>query len=189
MTADIRDMGNVHVPLPEMLVADTSLLLSLAHAMPRSQQRVASDFLTRLANAAIKGEALILVPLLVMEECYFKLLQVQYEAIYGRGIAKWHDEGYKKHPELIRNFMPMLEQFRDAVLTLPAFITGPDDLIQTADLQIDLERAMLDNVSSDMILPKDAYIVAEATRLGVNCLATMGSDWDRADGFIVYRPN
>lgn len=190
MPATIRDMGNANVPLPEFLVTDTSLLLGLsAQSASSVRQRVAAGFLRRAAQAAQSGDLLILVPLLVMEECYFKLLQALYEAQFGRGATNWHDIGYKQNPQLISGFVPILERFRTAVLDLPAVITGPDDLIETAQTaMVSLERLMLDNIRDRALLPKDAYILAEAARLGVNALATLDSDWDRADGFTIYRP-
>jgi hypothetical protein len=191
MPATIRDMGDANLPLPDFLVADTSLLLGLSPrvAAPRRQQ-IARSFLKRASQAALLGDLLLMVPLLVMEECYFKLMQSFYEERFGPGAANWHDKGYKQNPQLIGACMPILENFRTTILDLPAVITGPDDLIETPDPPpIALERLMLNIVRDHSLLPKDSYILAEASRLGITGLATMDFDWDRADGFIVYRPN
>ena len=173
---------------------DTSLLLGLSPRVAATHRgqiaQIANAFLKRVTQAARANNLLLLVPLLVMEECYFKLIQIQYEARFGVGRPQWHDIGYKQNPQLIGTFMPMLEQFRTDVLSMPAVITGPDDLIETsAPPPITLERLMLNNCRDHSLLPKDAYILAEASRLGIDSLATMDSDWDRADGFTVYRPN
>jgi len=175
----MKDPGT---PLPEFAILDTSLLLELS----LQSQSAAVSFLNRLASAALGGNALLLVPLLVIEECYFKLIQIQYE---NAGYRNWHYDGYKPHPHLISRYWPTLNAFEQAVLNLPAVITGPDDLIVTSLSAIaPLHQQMLQNIQSFWLLPKDAYIVAEAQRLGVTDLATLDSDWDRLDGFTVYRP-
>ena len=189
MPAVLRDIGNPNVPLPEFLVVDTSLLLQLRPgSRPSRLQLAATDFLKRLAGEAVKGNILILVPLLVLEECYFKIIQWRYEAVSGAGFHNWHDLGYKQNPGLLRTIFPDLQTFRTAVLNLPAAITGPDDLILPHIADLPLEQQMLTNIRRFGVLPKDAYIIAEAERLGVTDLATADKDWDRADGFTVYRP-
>jgi len=60
--------------------------------------------------------------------------------------------------------------------------------MRDARVPVPLQDEMLNNIRRFEILPKDAYIVAEAQRLGVTALATLDTDWDRLDGFTVYRP-
>jgi len=182
MPASLHDMGDASTPLPELIILDTSVLLELSN---RSHPEALS-FLGRLTQQALRGNALILVPLLVMEECYFKLIQGQYEKA---GYKQWYHEGYKAHPEQIAVFGPLLSVFEQGVLSLPAVITGPDDLIVSSDsAMLPLHQKMLENIRDFQVLPKDAYIVAEAQRLGVTDMATLDKDWDRFDGFTVYRP-
>lgn len=189
MPATIMDMGDPKTPLPEFLVVDSSLLLELlAGSATTPRQRAAALFLNRVSQEATKGALLLLVPLLVMEECLYKIIQWKYEALFGLGFANWHQAGYKKNPQLIQGFGPELQTFRQSILNLPATITGPEELILTPIFTQTLEQHMLSNIQRYNLLPKDAYIISEAERLGVNYLATTDRDWDRADGFVVFRP-
>jgi len=182
MPANLLNMRDAQVALPEWVVLDTSVVLEVAN---KSAPEVLA-FLRRLAQEALGGRTLILVPLLVMEECYFKLIQYHYERA---GFKKWHDEGYKAHPEMLTAFWPTLNLFYQAVVNLPAVITGPEDMIVTEDARVKpLQEEILENIRRFQLLPKDAYIVAEAERLGVTTLAAADTDFDRLDGFTVYRP-
>jgi hypothetical protein len=183
-------MGDTRAPLPEYLIVDASLLLVSTVPTNNPAKHIGSAFLKRIATAALRGDLLILVPILVLEECFFKIICYSYEALgYNKKAGSSFHAGYKQHPELIAGMMPVLNAFHQQVTSLPAEITGPDDLILTTtppNLALDLQ--MLGNIDNFHVLPKDAYILAEARRLGVDAVATMDGDWRRATGFTVFIP-
>lgn len=178
MAAVLHDIADPQVSIPRELLLDTSLLLE---AIWRKKQ-LAIASLMRLSRAALARQTVLLVPLLVMEECYFKLIEYHYRQ---SGYSQWHTEGYKKQPDLIEACWPQLDEFRRQVQSLPAVIAPGS---HPAAVPFDLHRAMLENVRKFWLLPKDAYIAAEGERLEVRALATLDSDFDRLTGFAVYRP-
>lgn len=178
MAATLHDIVDPQVSIPREVLLDTSLLFEAVWR--KNETAIAS--LTRLAAAALTRQTLLLVPLLVMEECYFKLIEHHYRR---SGYSQWHTEGYKKHPDLIEACWPQLNEFRRQVQSLPAAIAPGDHPVAVA---LDLHHAMLENIRKFWLLPKDAYIAAEAERLGIWALATLDSDFDRPTGFAVYRP-
>jgi predicted nucleic acid-binding protein len=182
MAALLRDLRDPNVGLPEFSILDTTILLKLIQPTGAAVK----DFMARLTQQALRGKAMILVPILVMEESYFKLIQWHYKS---KGYTTdWHNDGYKAHPELLTAFVRQLDAFTQTIVNLPAEITGPDDLKIGAKVTSKrLHEMMLENIGRYRLLPKDAYIVAEAQRLGINQLVTLDSDYDRLDGFTVYR--
>lgn len=185
MSATIRRMGNPGLQLPEVIVVDASLLLGLGNTSSEPRWIVALNFLQRLSNEALLNKVLILIPLVVMMECYHKTIQWHYEINGYKG--NWQ-KGYKSNPTLIQGAVPQLAQFRQNVINLPAAITGPDDLIVAKGFVRPIEAMLLDNIGKFNLLSADAEIIAESERLGVTDLATMDYDWSRADGFTVYLP-
>ncbi|MGH2523976.1 MAG: hypothetical protein ACRDH2_15830, partial [Anaerolineales bacterium] len=51
-----------------------------------------------------------------------------------------------------------------------------------------LSTRMGELINQFAILPKDATILSEAERLGIYTVATLDSDWSRAEGFTVFAP-
>lgn len=186
MSAVIRRMSDPAIQLPEVIVVDSSILLSPIIPLNDLRWINTSNFLQRLHNEALLANILILVPLKVMEECYHKIIQLYYESNGYKG--DWLRAGYKRNPTLIQGVVPQLAQFRQNVINLPAAITGPDDLIVTKGFVQPIESTLLDNIGKFNLLSADAEIIAESERLGVTDLATMDNDWSRADGFTVYLP-
>jgi len=186
MSAVIRRMSDSAIQLPEVIVVDTSLLLGLGNISSEARWVVAHNFLRRLSNEALLNNVLILIPLVVMMECYHKTIQWHYEMNGFKG--NWTNAGYKSNPILIQGAVPQLTQFRQNVINLPAAITGPDDLIVTKGFVQPIESTLLDNIGKFNLLSADAEIIAESEHLGVTDLATMDNDWSRADGFTVYLP-
>ena len=188
MAATIRHMGDPNTPLPDCLVVDTSLLLALITPQSRPSHVTGVAFLNKIAPIARNYELLILVPVLVIEECFYKLIQWYYLS-QGYTSRNWHSDGYKQNPHLITNVLPQLRSFHQDVKNFPITIVGPDDLIATvASATPTLDELLLANIDAFQILPKDAYIFAEAQRLWVDTVATLDGDWNRADGFTVIAP-
>lgn len=185
MPATLRDMGDVSLSLPDYLILDTSVVYLLITPPTDEREATALSFLKRISQEASNGNILLLVPVVVLEECYFKIIQQGYES---GGYKKWHTDGYKAHPELIASFIPALENLRQVLSALPAILIDPNDLLSSESLPDPLETLMLRNIQRFNLLPADSSILAEAERLGVNHLATLDKDWDRAEGFVVYRP-
>lgn len=185
MPATLRDMGDVTLPLPDYLILDTSIVYLLIVPPADKRESIAVSFLKRVSREASAGNILLLVPTIALEECYFKIIQQGYESL---GYKKWHTDGYKAYPELIKSFIPALENLRQLLSNLPAVIVDPNDLLSSETPSDSLETLMLRNIQRFNLLPADSSILAEAERLGVTHLATLDKDWDRAEGFVVYRP-
>ena len=57
--------------------------------------------------------------------------------------------------------------------------------IYPIDTEARLADRMKDLIFQYLILPKDATILSEAERLGIDTVVTLDNDWTRADGFSV----
>src|SRR3972149_12110435 len=108
MPARIVDISDRSVTLPEFLIVDSSLLLEVAGppSSSRPERAIATSFLQKASSEALRGNMLLIVPLLVMEECLFKIIQWRYEAVLSSSApgrkTRWHDDGYKVNPSLIQ---------------------------------------------------------------------------------------
>ena len=136
-----------------------------------------------------------------MEECYFFLIRWGFQRdkklanrrsaiAHRKGMAqadvKWHDL-YKDTPSAIRRYMPDVHQFHQFISALPVHIVQSDDLGVRQGRPSTIEEQLRVFVDSAYLLPKDAWIVAEAERLGVYDIATMDRDFLRLDSsFTIY---
>jgi len=179
MAATVLDIADPTIVLPEIILIDTSLLLRWRH-----QNTSVTAFIARLATAALAGQLLIVVPLIVFEEACFKLVQNYY---INLNLGHWERDGYKKQPTLLLPFWSKLKQLEQAILHLPAVITGPDDLIVSSVGTTPMHTQLLMNIRQHLLLPKDALIVAEADRLGIRDIATTDRDFDSLSNYTVYR--
>ncbi|MDR3576881.1 MAG: hypothetical protein P4L50_23695 [Anaerolineaceae bacterium] len=187
MAAIIKDIRDPHLPLPEFLVLDASLVLELQPPTGRQypKQIIAQNFLSRLSTESKNNRTFPLLPILALEECYFKICQRFYESYCQPG-EKWHSH-YKQFPNKIKNIMPALNNFKTLLDAIPVEIIEPEDLsIPPRGKVTLLSTRLLDLIDKFCVLPKDATILSDAERLGVFSVATMDGDWNRADGFVVY---
>ena len=190
MPANLQDISDHTLILPEFLILDASIILELTPDPTRSHKNhlIAVDFLNRLRMAAKGDQVIPILPLLALEECYFKLCKralIAYATLAG---VSWENY-YKTNPVIIRSIYPALEQLYKALLAFPIIITEPEDLaIQSKGNKAPLASRIGDLVYQFAVLPKDATILSEAERLGVYTVATLDSDWSRADGFTVICP-
>ncbi|MBI3360888.1 MAG: hypothetical protein HY023_07240 [Chloroflexi bacterium] len=188
MPASLLDIGDPNLLLPEFLVLDASLVLELVPdpAHLHKHHALAVAFLNRLRSAARQEIVKPILPLLAFEECYFKLCKrVLIE--YGRlaGGVRW-DRYYKANPLAIRSIYPVLMKLHNDLLAFPIEITEPEDLaVRPKGREPLLSDRMGDLINQFAILPKDSTILSEAERLGIFTVATLDSDWSRADGFTV----
>ena len=190
MPATLLDIGDPALPLPEFLVLDASIVLELTPdpINPHPHHLLAVNFLHRLQLAAQEGRAKPILPLLAFEECYFKLCKRVLTAYGQLAGVPWHVY-YKTNPLSIRGIHPVLMQFYQTLLTFPVEITEPEDLaIHPRGREPLLSSRIGDLLQQFSILPKDATIFSEAERLGIYTVATLDSDWSRADSFTVFAP-
>jgi predicted nucleic acid-binding protein len=134
-----------------------------------------------VSQECLAGNTICLAPTLVLEECYFKIIQGYIERLAS---ASWH-QYYKHNPQVIQQCLPAITAFHQAVQALPVTVVTPEDLALGQPGHT-LEERMRHFISACNLLPKDAYILAVAERLGVNNVATLDSDWQRAVQFTVY---
>ncbi len=190
MPATLLDISNPNILLPEFIVLDASIVLELmpdpAHLHPNHVFAV--NFLNRLRQAARQGEVKPILPLLAFEECYFKLCWRILDVMSKSQKLPWKVY-YKQNPSAIRNIYPTLMQFYQALAAFPIEITEPEDIaIYPKGREPSLATRMGDFINSFAVLPKDATILSEAERLGIRTVATLDSDWSRADDFTVFAP-
>lgn len=190
MSAILQDIRDPLIPLPEFLIVDTSLILRIVPAFSQHPQyNVAIDFLRRLQVAAHQGLVMPLLPLLVLEEFYFKICESYLlDASQSAGINYWPNY-YKQNPSAIHSIHSTLEQYYQVLLAFPMVVLEPEDFgITSGDQVPSIADRMTEMIDEFHILPKDASILSEAERLGIFSVATLDSDYERADGFTVFLP-
>ena len=183
------DIGDPSLRLPEFLVLDASLVLELTPSQdrPHKHHALAANFLNRLRQVARSGLTIPLLPLLAFEECYFKLCQRVIAATSPKSEI-WHLY-YKKNPSVIQSVRPVLVGLYEALHAFPIEITEPEDIAIPPKGRVPLlATRMGDLINQFSVLPKDATILSEAERMGIFTVATLDSDWARADGFTVFAP-
>lgn len=189
MTAILRDINNLKDPLPEFLIIDTSIILELYTGVPttKNHNQIIS-FLDSLRKASLKGDTIPLLPYIVLEELYFRICQIELTKLASMDGKRWHDL-YKEKPELIKKLHPKLENMYKILQAFPMIILEPEDLVATSTEKIStIADQMTEYILKYLLLPKDATILSESNRIGVYYVATLDSDWKRADGFTVYLP-
>ena len=191
MPAKVLDINDPTIPFPEFLILDASLILELhpTSASTNTNHALAVNFLSRLKLATKQGLVKPLLPFPAFEECYFKICRFILTG-YARiaGGLKWH-EYYKQNPRIIQSIHPLLVQLYQLLLAFPIDIIEPEDLAIFPKGRVPLLSARMGELIYQFsILPQDAAIFSEAERLGVYTVATLDSDWLRADGFTVFAP-
>jgi predicted nucleic acid-binding protein len=174
------DLSDPNTPLPEFLMVDASLLLVLRPGSTHRHRTAAQAFLRRVGQASLDGHMMCLVPGLVLEECYFKIIQAQIRRLD----PNWHAH-YKAHPQVIQQCIGAITAFRRSLQALPVFPVTVEDLANP-QAPATLEDRMRHFIAACNLLPKDGYILAVAERLNVTNLATLDHDWCRATQFTVY---
>jgi hypothetical protein len=193
MPPTVRNLADPNLSLPDYLIIDASVLLS--------KEKPIGEFLRRIGAAYYTGQTIPLVDILTLEECYFKIISGKYKTDSAlnqdrRALAQlkhisasqvpWHDL-YKSAPGHIQRWQPDLLSFFQVVQAIPLEIIRPDDLVTSVAQTPSLESRMRHYTHSCCILPKDAYLVAIAERLGVWHIATLDHDFERlTPEFTIY---
>jgi predicted nucleic acid-binding protein len=174
-----------------MLIIDASLLLRLRKDADGDRgTNHARIFIRRLTNEALNGTIECYSPILTPEECYFKIIQVQYEKEAsrrsGNGVPiNWH-RLYKAEPVLIRTYMQEVKDFRRIVRALPVLPLEPEDIADSKTPHPSIEERMLHFTDAAPTLPKDAYLLAVAERLNCVDIATMDRDFHTIANLNIY---
>jgi predicted nucleic acid-binding protein len=189
MPPTVVDLRDSNVPPPGFLLIDASVLLAIrslpGHA-PSSRSQAATQFLTRIQQAYQNGDAIPLVCALTLEECYFKIIRSKFENDPNLGSGNWH-QLYKDNSQQIQNYFPDVQAFYQWIIGIPLTVVEPEDLADPKGVSPSIEQRMRHYVQSCCILPKDAFLIAVAERLGVQHIATLDSDFKRLGaGFTIY---
>lgn len=188
MPATSLNISDPNLPIPEFLILDASIVLELApdpNGQPHRKHTEAVAFLSRLQKEAIAERVIAILPLLAFEECYFKICHRILFALAGNGWKSY----YKANPSSIIQIIPHLTHFFNTLRSFPIHISEPEDIALPAVANATpLSQRMGELIDAFRILPKDATILSEAERWQIRDVATLDSDWVRADGFNVYTP-
>jgi hypothetical protein len=188
MPANLLDIDDPNLNIPEFIVLDASIVLELRTtriAQPR--QKSAASFLNRLRNLTLSGHVMPLLPLLAFEECYFKICQsiIKTEKQRANSPGDWHVY-YKNNPNVILRCQDDLNTFNQILQAFPIVVTEPEDLaVLPLDTEQRLAERMGELIQNYRILPKDATILSTAERLGIDTVVSLDGDWARATGFNV----
>lgn len=187
MPATLFDIGDQNLVFPDLIVLDASLVLELFPSSHPHHQ-LAKDFLSRLQSSVMAGRVQPLLPRLALEECYFKICKDFLTNQAKSSGQAWHHY-YKSNPRSLGRIEPILNNFYQILQAFPMHIVEPEDLsVFPLGSSKALSERMAELIIQYNILPKDATIISEAERMGVYALATLDSDWKRADGFTVITP-
>jgi hypothetical protein len=197
----IIDIRNPHSILPSILLLDTSMLLYLRTPVgtPNAREMVIRQFLNRISREAAANQVMCFASLLTFEECYFKIIETGYRAdlpsheirlktSLGKSHVGWHDL-YKDMPMLIRNYMPTIQNFHAVVQAIPIVAIEPEDLVSrrtSAHTPRSMEESMRYYIDNVPILPKDAYLISVAERVGIPHFATLDRDFSSISWLNVY---
>jgi hypothetical protein len=202
--ATILDLGNPNVPLPTFLLIDASVLLAIRlppGVGPNPRGADTRQFLRRVRQSYNHGNTVPLVCITTLEECYFKIISNKFRSDPSLSSRRatvaarlrcsvnqvgWH-RLYKDYPQFIQNCSADLQSFYQFVVGIPLTILEPEDLVNPGVEFPPIEGRMQHYILSCSILPKDAYLIAVAERLGVNHIATLDQDFARlGSGFTIY---
>ncbi len=173
-------------PLPDVLIFDASIILSLIYTKGKNYKTIES-FFKRISTEAAAGRVLCLAPTRTFDECYFKIIQQAFKkdlpahqsrliSILKKPQVSWNDL-YKDSPHLIKNYEPTLTAARKTVRQIPITPIEPVDLGKAPP---EIESLMFYHITNTFILPGDAYLVAIADRLDIPHIATLDKDFSRA---------
>jgi hypothetical protein len=198
----VLGLDDPSLALLDHIFIDTSVLLRVrSHS---SQQPGATSaavrFLNRIQARCLAGTLLAVVSTIALEECYYKLIsrRLETDPVFNPQRATcatqrhilvsrvtWHDL-YKSQPRCVQQCAGDVSAFARWVQGIPLYVLEPSDLRVSSQVPA-LEERMRFFIDSAQILPKDAYLIAEAERIGIFNIATLDSDFARLDTrFTVY---
>jgi predicted nucleic acid-binding protein len=185
----LYDLADPTVPLPGQLVADTSLLLALRTGDDNPHAAAAYRFIARLGQAIANRSLILWLPTAVRQECYHIILSHALRRTWA-GLdpatrpANWL-AAYKQQPALLASGFADLATFDEILASIPVTPASslPPDMLRSEQSP---DGLMLHFITTYHLLPQDALILAECSRLGVTSVATLDSDWRRVTEFDVY---
>jgi len=195
--ARILDIEKPGVPLARQIVLDANILLRLSSGDARVRQ-----FMGRVKEAYDNGYTRPLVCISTLEECYHKILVRSYlrddrlnrrreEIARREGIKNPRQVGwqllYKDRPTAIQRYTPKVAEFLRILTSIPVIIVEPEDLAAAEHGVGPIEARMRYYANESCLLGKDAWMVAQAERLGVYNIATLDPDLHRLGSeFTLY---
>lgn len=202
MPAVVRSFSD---PLPTYLLLDTSFLeksVSLVPGWRGKAHRDCKKFLRRMRNRISVGRLELFASPMVIEECIYRIVRVHYERELEQNRDKyedeigamkerdpkreygWHDL-YKDHPELLSGCEDQIKQLNIAIRGIPITVLPPEQL-KAAEGEPPLIEEVKRVVVESNLLPRDAFLVVAAQRIGADALVVMDRDFERVDGITVY---
>jgi predicted nucleic acid-binding protein len=200
MAGRLIDLADPSIPLPNRLVFDASVIidwllaianettmqlspqLQQAHALVDRMHRqggigfVTSTSLTEIHHFLVKPEFRALLP----------RYRADILARYPQARRPDWSQLYKVHPELVRQFLPRLDEIRRLIIANDLLILQPQEL---APIRSDrsLEESLLQTMARYALDSSDAAIVMEARRAGLTNLVTSDRDlWRASSDMDVY---
>lgn len=170
---------------PDYIILDSSILLSLHPKFRKKDQKHIIAFLKKIQNLSYNNGLIAAAPTIVLEECYFKIIQLYIESTKSPlGFVHWHEK-YKKNPGIINGCKKEIEDFFNQLMKIPV-IPITIDMMHNSKIDINLEVPMRNNIFSYSLLPKDALILAVSECLEIDSIATLDSDYLRVTSLNIF---
>lgn len=195
MPARVVNLTDPNLSIPEFLILDASVILELLdnNPQPTSRHRAIIQFFKRTSPLVQKGDLMLFLSLFALEECCFIICRGVIEQ-YKKSINSphlWHTI-YKRSPNIINSAQNGVRELYRILKAIHIEIMEPEDTAkQPKGALTEISTTMQQNIFKYHLLPKDAVILSEAQRLGINTVMSLDKDWQRADGFtlITYNQN
>jgi hypothetical protein len=184
----VVNIGASKYTLPDVFMLDANILLEFGVEQSKSRtrrQEAVARFLKRIRTEVKAGKLLCVTPLNTLEECYFQLIKRYFiQALPHASSQTWTDL-YKDNPNLINSCMPLIQNFRAVIQSIPVEFLEPEYLGSPPPV---IESLLVEYIDTMHLLPNDAHLLAVAQRLGVTHIATLDRDFERASsrGFTIY---
>jgi len=159
-------------------------------------------FLRRMRNRIQAGKLRCFASPMVIEECIYRIVRVHYEreleqnrdkyedeikAVKERDPRReygWHDL-YKDRPQLLSGCADQIRKLNIAIQGIPIEVLPPEELKAAEG-----EKPLIDEVKRVVVefnlLPRDAFHVVAAQRIGADGIVVMDRDFERVDDITVY---
>lgn len=202
MSAKVKSFSD---RLPTYLLLETSFIEKSLSPIPGPRSAVhkkCEKFLQRMRNRVKTGRLRLFASPLVIEECIYRIVRVHYERELEQNRDKyeaeiqalkertpehkygWHDL-YKDHPELLSGCEDQIWKLNLAMQAIPITILPPEELEAGEGEQPLIEEVKRVVVKSNL-LPRDAFHVVTAQRIGADGIVAMDRDFERVDDITVY---
>lgn len=182
-------------PLPDLILLDTSIVVTGFVAMGRSgaESAMRRARVTSLLAAIAAQRGLAVIAAATVTELVHLILRLRYAADLPtypdpstrRPLTSW-TQVYKRHPGLVRTYSADIEALLLALATADILILQPADLGPLASGRR-IEEELIRLVRRYRLDSADGAILIEARRAGIASVASEDPDWRRAArDFDVY---